>query len=75
MIDKAVTLEDWSIVLEKVLQKAKYGDLRAIELLLDRRFGKPVQQNELTGKGGSPLFERMSDDELLAELRAIINEP
>lgn len=37
--------------------RAKDADrIRAAEVLLDRYYGKPVQQTELTGEEGTPLF-------------------
>lgn len=46
LIDEAVTLEDWKFIIGELKKRARRGDLKAIEMLMDRRFGKPVQTNE-----------------------------
>jgi hypothetical protein len=38
-------------ILAALLKKAKKGDVRAAEILLDRAFGKPKQQIDHTSKG------------------------
>jgi hypothetical protein len=43
LIDAAVTRADWVAIIEKLSTKAKVGDLKAIEMLMDRRFGKAAQ--------------------------------
>ncbi len=53
LIDKAVTENDWVEIIEILYTKAKRGDLKAIEMLMDRRFGKATQP--LTGDGDEPL--------------------
>lgn len=39
---KAVTKRDMQQIVEKLIAKAKAGDLRAVDLLLNRIFGAPV---------------------------------
>lgn len=57
LIDEAVTADDWKEIITVLFKRAKRGDLKAIEMLLDRRFGKPVQQNNIAGAdGGSIVF-------------------
>ena len=53
LIDKAVSEADWIFILDVLLRKARRGDVKAIDMLLDRRFGKAMQP--LTGKDGSPI--------------------
>lgn len=55
LIDEAVTREDWLEIINRLLIRARRGDLKAIDMLLDRRFGKPVQTNLLGGEGGGPI--------------------
>ena len=42
-------------ILKKLRQMATQGNVRAIEMLLDRAYGKPTQRTEVTGRDGSPL--------------------
>ena len=44
LIDEAVTPDDWKFIIQQLLKRAKRGDLKAIEMLMDRRFGKALQQ-------------------------------
>ena len=37
-------------ILEKLIQKAKRGDVRAAEIILDRAYGKAKQSMEITEK-------------------------
>jgi hypothetical protein len=62
LIDEIVTPDDWRAILRAAREKAKEGDLKAIELLLDRRFGKALQKNEHTGENGAPITIRFLDD-------------
>ena len=55
LIDEAVSLSDWNFIISILKKKARRGDYKAIEILLDRRFGKPVQPNEHTGKDGAAI--------------------
>jgi len=57
---KTITAKDMREVVEKLLSKAKAGDMRAIDLLLGRVFGAPVSAD---------LLER------IAELEARLNIP
>lgn len=44
--------------------------------IIEWELGKATQKQEVSGKNGEPIqMQSMSDDELLAELRAIVNEP
>lgn len=42
-------------ILAAMRAKAAKGDVRAAEMLMDRAYGKPKQQTELTGAGGGPI--------------------
>ncbi len=53
LIDKAVTENDWVEIIKILYTRAKRGDLKAIEMLMDRRFGKAKQP--LTGEDGEGL--------------------
>lgn len=53
LIDKCVTKADWIDMLNAAKIKAKRGDIKCIEWLTDRRFGKPSQP--ITGKKDEPL--------------------
>jgi hypothetical protein len=55
LIDEAVTKEDWLFIINTLKTKARRGDVKAIEMLMDRRWGKPVQENRNTGEGGGPM--------------------
>lgn len=57
LIDAAVTVDDWRKIISVLLTRAARGDLKAIEMLMDRRFGKPVQHQEVTGLNGAPLLK------------------
>lgn len=56
LIDKCVTATDWLDMLSTVKGKAKRGDLKCIEFLFDRRFGKPLQSHEVSGEGGGAVI-------------------
>lgn len=51
MIDEAVSPSDWREIFDEVVRRAKRGNLKALEILLDRRFGKPTQVNENKNTG------------------------
>lgn len=46
LIDEVVSPNDWRFIIATLKKRARRGDVRAIEMLMDRRFGKPVQQTE-----------------------------
>jgi hypothetical protein len=52
LIDSVVTDDDWKFIIETLLKRARRGDNKAIEMLLDRRFGKAMQptDNKHTGE-------------------------
>jgi hypothetical protein len=51
LIDKAVTPADWDFIIKNLLKMARRGNLKAIEMLMDRRFGKPIQATDNTHTG------------------------
>jgi hypothetical protein len=55
LIDQAVTKDDWLFIFDVLVRKARRGDLKAMEMLMDRRFGKPTQIQEHSGPQGGPI--------------------
>ena len=49
LIDAAVNANDWKFIIGQLLKQARRGNLKAIEMLMDRRFGKALQQTEING--------------------------
>lgn len=47
-------------IMQKLINLAKSGNMKAIEVILDRVEGKLVQGMEHTGKNGSALFENVN---------------
>lgn len=46
LIDGVVTVDDWKFIFELLKKKARRGDMKAIEMLMDRRFGKSIQPTD-----------------------------
>jgi hypothetical protein len=46
-----------------------------LKLGANRRFGKPLESTEMTGKDGTDLFKNMPTDELKQRLKAVMSEP
>ena len=59
LIDEAVSVDDWEFIIKKLVRMARRGNLKAIEMLMDRRFGKALQVNELTGKDAGALIVKV----------------
>lgn len=58
-----------------LLGKAKAGDLRAIQLVVERVQGRPKQAMELSGIDGGPMrFEDMSDEQLDYRLKELLEK-
>lgn len=58
LIDSVVSVEDWEVIIGKLRDLAKRGNIAAIGALMDRRWGKPPQRSEITGAdGGGLIFE------------------
>jgi hypothetical protein len=53
LIDAAATEADWLFIFEKLVRMARRGNLKAMEMLMDRRFGKPTQH--IAGEGDKPI--------------------
>lgn len=56
--NKQITVKDIDIegdIFAQFIQKARGGDLKAIDSFLDRRHGKATSRIELTGKDGDPI--------------------
>jgi len=47
----AVSMDDFKAVIEKLVEKAKDGDIRATQELLNRILGKPDQSIDVTSEG------------------------
>lgn len=65
MIDAVVCDEDWQKIIKVLYEKAMKGDLKAIEILLDRRFGKPTQPITGDDSGGviKVTWKNLSDEQ------------
>jgi len=48
---EAVSMDDFKAVIEKLVEKAKDGDVRATQELLNRVLGKPDQSIDVTSEG------------------------
>lgn len=46
---------DWQKVIDKIKNKAKTGNMRAAEVLLDRAYGKPKQSMDFNGSVTLPI--------------------
>lgn len=57
-------------VFDALIKKAKTGDVRAIEVLLDRMYGKVSQTLDHTNNGGS--FNNLTDDELESRINQLL---
>ncbi len=51
LIDAAVTATDWTTIIGIMRRKAIHGDLKATDMLFDRRFGKAQQFTDITSNG------------------------
>lgn len=51
-------------ILLALRKKAKKGDIRAAEVLLNRGYGMPLQKQELTGKDGAAIITPYSDEQV-----------
>lgn len=58
-------------IVNAMIDKALTGDIPAARELLDRAWGKPKQELEMTGKDGKDLFE---PSDKIKELAAALNE-
>lgn len=71
--NRQITLDDVDIegdIFAQFLNKARNGDMKAIDSFLDRRNGKATISVELTGKGGGPVSYAMKMAEVDAETDA-----
>ena len=55
MIDRNVSLKQWSKILKKAAEMAENGDVSAMRFLVENRYGKPKESVELTGKDRGPI--------------------
>jgi hypothetical protein len=56
LIDSVVSENDWLFIIGTLKKRARRGDVKAIEMLMDRRFGKAMQKTEVTGADGDSIF-------------------
>jgi len=62
------------LIASKLVARAKRGDIRAIQLVMERVQGKPKAKMELSGPDGRELLSQMSLEEIDAEINRITNE-
>jgi hypothetical protein len=55
LIDEVVKPDDWRFIIGELKKRARRGDVKATEMLMDRRFGKAIQAVEHGGEGGGPI--------------------
>lgn len=60
LIDEAVTDADWQELINRLKKLAMRGNLKAMEMLLDRRWGKPTQSIEAGEKTGLKISVSLS---------------
>lgn len=58
-LSRHVTLKDWAKIVDTAVARAKAGDATARQWLSDYLMGKPVQRQEIGGKGGGELVLRV----------------
>ena len=62
-------------IAQKLLTRAKKGDLKAIQLVAERVEGKPKKQSETSDAEDRPLaIENMTDEELEHRIRELTEE-
>lgn len=49
-------------IVAQLMNKARAGNMKAIEIFLDRSFGKPLQSHEHGGQGGGPINHVFSSE-------------
>jgi len=54
LLDSVVRPEDWEDLTGVLVKLGKKGNIPAILALFDRRYGKPTEKHEVTGKDGEP---------------------
>lgn len=67
---------DAEAILVALKNRAKRGDVRAAELLLDRAYGKPKQKTEISGNDGQPIdididYSKLPKEVLIAIANAL----
>jgi len=55
VIDEVMTDDDLKEIIRKHMDKAKAGDKDAAKLVLEHRYGRPVQETELVGDQERPV--------------------
>lgn len=54
--------EEVSDIIDVLIKIAKKGDLKAIDMILDRGYGKATNQIEVSGKDGAPIIVKAIPD-------------
>jgi hypothetical protein len=62
LIDSVVSEADWLFIFETLKKRARRGDIKAIEMLMDRRFGKAVQPTDNKHSGDMSLTIEWGDN-------------
>ena len=55
LIDGAVTEADWSMLFRVLFARACSGDTKAATLILNYKFGRPLERQEISGPDGDPI--------------------
>ena len=55
IMDECITADDYRAAFNALKPKFRRGEIKVVELVLDRRFGKAMQKNEHTGADGGAL--------------------
>jgi hypothetical protein len=65
LFDNVISVSDWEKIIIGLNEKALNGDLNAIKMLFERRFGKAKEHKEISKKVEYPQldFTNLSDDE------------
>ena len=54
-IDQCFSEKDWITAFNAMKPRFLRGDVKIVEFIMDRRFGKPLQKQEHSGTDGNPL--------------------
>ena len=54
-VSRACSPADIQAIMEKLVSKAKTGNIQAAKIVLAYAIGMPVQKTEITGAGGGPV--------------------
>jgi hypothetical protein len=60
IMDECITADDYRAAFNALKPKFRRGEIKVVELILDRRFGKAMQKNEIAGKDDQPIKIKVS---------------